>query len=315
MGIELNRARRRDRRSVLAGAGIVGTAALLYSAFPVFWRGYFNDLRRPILPAPLRPDPARWPDTGLHAAWIGHSTVLLKIDGFTVITDPIFSDRAGVALGPLTLGVKRLVSAALQPPDVPKADLILLSHAHMDHLDIPSLRMLENRRITVITASRTADLLSPDRYAAVHEMGWGDQLKVGPLKIKAVEVRHWGARFRGDTYRGYNGYVVESRHYRILFAGDTGLTDSFRQARSRRAIDLAIMPIGCYNPYRRNHCSPGEALQMSEDALADRVLPVHHQTFQLSREPISEPLALLLDAVRGRPERIAIQQIGQEFHL
>src|ERR1035438_1400305 len=165
-----------------------------------------QDFKRRMLPAPYRPRAHSWPDSGLHAAWLGHSSVLLKIDGVTILTDPVFSTRAGIRLGPVTLGLKRLVEPALSLAELPKIDLILLSHAHMDHFDLRSLRRLENPATSVGTAARTADLLRVNRYAAVHELAWGERTRVGPLEIRAFQVKHWGARMRSDTYRGYNGY-------------------------------------------------------------------------------------------------------------
>src|ERR687885_2071823 len=120
----------------------MGTFA--YRAAPAFWNQFSKEIGRPIAPAPERPSPRSWSDRGLYAAWLGHSTVLLKIDGFTILTDPVFSDRAGLSFGPVTLGIKRLVSPALKARDLPDIDLILLSHAHMDHVDLPSLRILED---------------------------------------------------------------------------------------------------------------------------------------------------------------------------
>ena len=119
------------RRRIVGGlgvAGAAGVATLLYRAAPSFWQQYFREFRRPIETPPARPNPRRWPDHGLHAAWLGHSTVLIKIDGFTVVTDPVFSDRAGLNLGPFTLGLKRLVAPALELEDLPRIDLVLLSH-------------------------------------------------------------------------------------------------------------------------------------------------------------------------------------------
>src|SRR2546421_12145743 len=113
-----------------------------YRAAPAFWKRYSEDRQREIRAAPARPNPAAWPDTGLHAAWLGHSTVLLKVDGTTILTDPVFSDRAGLSLGPVTLGLKRLVAPALPLSRLPQVDLIVLSHAHMDHFDVPTLRPL-----------------------------------------------------------------------------------------------------------------------------------------------------------------------------
>src|SRR6516165_10721470 len=124
-----------------------------YRTAPALLRRLSAERKRPILPAPHRPRPGSWGNKGLFAAWLGHSTVLLKIDGATVLTDPVLGRRVGVRLGPMTVGLKRLVEPALRVPDLPKIDLILLSHAHMDHFDLPSLRRLASRGTTVITAS------------------------------------------------------------------------------------------------------------------------------------------------------------------
>ena len=264
---------------------------------------------------PAVPVPERWAAPGVHAAWLGHSTVLLKIDGFTILTDPVFSERAGLRVGPLTLGVKRLVAPPIGPAELPPIDLILLSHAHMDHLDLPSLRALENPRVRVVTAPGTTDLLRPERYRQVVELGWNQTARVGPGQLRAFEVNHWGARMGSDTHRGYNGYAIEVGRYRVLFAGDTALTGVFRTLRGARPFDLAIMPIGAYNPWIRNHSTPEQAWRMANEAGAHFVLPVHHQTFPLSREPLFEPIERLSEAAGGQPERIAVRRVGEEFEL
>ena len=268
---------------------------------------------RPIGSPSLHPDPRSWPDIGLHATWLGHSTVLLKVDGTTILTDPVFSDRIGLNFGPLTLGLKRLVATAAPLTQLPPIDLIVLSHAHMDHFDIPSLRMLENRRTSVVTAARTSDLLRPRLYREVREMHWEERARVGAVDIRALEVRHWGARMRTDTYRGYNGYLLEVGRYRILFAGDTAITPKFRAVRASKPVDVAIMPIGAYDPWIHAHCTPEQAWQMGNDAGAERFIPVHHQTFQLSREPLLEPIERFYAAAGSTPERVAIGRMGQEF--
>jgi len=300
---------------MVATAGFAGLAAAMYSMYPSFWSRYLNDVKRPMSGPPAAPDPSGWPDTGLHAAWLGHATVLLKCGGITILTDPIFSDRAGISLGPVTLGVKRLVAPALQISELPKIDLVLLSHAHMDHFDIPSLRRLESRRTSVITAKGTSDLLRPERYARVRELRWGEKARFQFGTVQAFEVNHWGSRLRSDRWRGYNGYLIETQHHRILFAGDTAYTKNFRFLKTARPVDLAIMPIGCYNPWRRNHCTPEEAWRMGNDAGAHYFLPVHHRTFTLSNEPHWEPLARFVESARHEMERIAIHSIGQELHL
>ncbi len=277
---------------------------------PAFYQRVSADWKRRVLPAPHRPDFTRWTGQGLRAAWIGHSTVFLNLGGFTVLTDPVFSTRIGINVGPVTLGLKRLVEPATPLVTVPQPDLILLSHAHMDHFDIPSLRALENRGVTVVTASKTSDLLRTRRYSEVHELGWNQSVQVGPATVRAFEVNHWGARMQSDTYRGYNGYIIEANGYRVLFGGDTAYTQSFRQLRSSRPYDLAMMPIGAYDPWIRMHCNPEQAVAMANDAGADAILPLHHQTFSLSSEPLAEPISRLIDAAG---ERVIVREIGQEF--
>src|ERR1700730_18724620 len=119
------------RRTVVRGvcfAGVAGLGSFVYRAAPEFWKRVSQDRKRAVLPAPHRPDPKSWGDRGLYAAWLGHATVLLKIDGFTLLTDPVFSTRVGIGFGPVTVGLKRLVEPALDIADLPKIDLILISH-------------------------------------------------------------------------------------------------------------------------------------------------------------------------------------------
>ncbi len=280
---------------------------------PVYWRRLRADGRRRILPAPERPNPSRWRDQDLYAAWLGHSTVLLQIDGTTVLTDPVLGRRVGIRVGPMTLGLKRIVEPALRLGELPKIDVVLLSHAHMDHFDIRSLRRLENRGTAVVTASKTSDLLRVRRYGQVEELAWGERVRVGSLNIRAFPVNHWGARVHRDTWRGFNGYTIEGTRHRVIFGGDTAVTNSFRALKSSRKFDLAIMPVGAYNPWVHYHCTPEQAWQMAEDAGAEAFLPVHHQTFTLSREPYLEPIERVYGAAGRNPERVALWRIGQEF--
>ncbi len=291
------------------------TARFLRRAAPAFFREIAKDYSRESLPAPSRPQPELWPDRGLHAAWYGHSTVLLKLNGFTILTDPVFSSRVGLNLGPLTLGIKRLVEVASPVSELPHIDLVLLSHAHMDHFDLPSLRQLENKKSTIITAYRTTDLLRPSRFKAVHELRWNESVQVGPANVRAFEVAHWGARMRSDVYRGFNGYLIDCEGLRFVFAGDTAFTDSFSALRSEKRIHMAVMPIGAYDPWIRVHCNPEQAALMATRAGAEFILPVHHKTFQLSREPTAEPIERLIAAAGSSSHRVCLQDIGQEFHL
>lgn len=291
------------------------TARFLRRAAPAFLHEIARDYHRESEPAPGIPQPERWPETGLHATWLGHSTVLLKVDGFTVLTDPVFSSRIGLKIGPMTVGIKRLVEVPLPIEQLPPIDLILLSHAHMDHFDLPSLRRLEHKDTQVVTAHRTADLLRTRRYASVQEVRWNERVQAGKASVTAFEVAHWGARMRSDVFRGYNGYVLNVGGYRVLFGGDTAYTESFKQLKTPEPIHLAIMPIGAYDPWIRVHCNPEQAWSMANDAGAEYILPVHHRTFKLSNEGSEEPVDRLLAAAGAGAGRVCLQQIGAEFHL
>ncbi|HKE30014.1 MAG TPA: MBL fold metallo-hydrolase [Bryobacteraceae bacterium] len=302
-----------QRNAALADVTSLGT--WVYRTAPRFWKQYSAERKRAVRPAPFRPDPKAWGDRGLFAAWLGHSTVLLKVDGVTILTDPVFGRKVGLSIGPLTLGVKRMVEPALRIPELPKIDLVLLSHAHFDHFDLPSLRRLQNRGTVVVTASKTADLLRCLRFRALHELGWGERIGTGHATIRALEVNHWGARMRTDTYRGYNGYAIEAGGYRVLFGGDTAYTTAFRALKSAHPFDLAIMPVGAYDPWIHYHATPEQAWQMANDAGASRFLPVHHQTFALGREPYLEPVERLMRAAGAEADRIVLHSIGQEFRV
>jgi L-ascorbate metabolism protein UlaG (beta-lactamase superfamily) len=279
-----------------------------------FVQQYVHEMGREVVMPVKKPDPKSWPDKGVHAAWLGHSTVLMKIDGVTVLTDPVFSQKAGIDLFLFTIGVKRLVDPALEVNKLPHIDLILVSHAHMDHLDVPSLRALENKGTRVITAKETSDLFRPSRYQNLQELGWNESTQAGAARVTGLEVNHWGARMRTDTYRGYNGYLIQVGSRQVLFAGDTADTNSFRRLPANGKPDLAIFPIGAYNPWIRYHCSPEQAWRMVNEARAEVVLPVHHQTFALSREPLTEPIERFYAAAGTADQRIGWQEIGATFH-
>ena len=292
---------------------LAATFKVARSVAPNYWRQYRSERDRLILTTPNLPRPHLWPETGLHAAWLGHSTVLLKVDGFTILTDPVLGSRCGVRIGPVTVGLKRLVAPALVRAQLPPIDLIVLSHAHFDHFDQATLRALEGSGTKVITAPSTSDLLRVKRYSSVRELNWGESIEVGPAKLRALQVSHWGARIQTDTHRGYNGYLIETGGRRIVFGGDTAYTDSFRAVRGARAVDLAIMPIGAYDPWIRVHCNPEQAWRMAQDCGAEAVLPVHHKTFKLSREPYEEPIERLLGAAGADESAVILQDIGQEW--
>jgi len=287
------------------------------------WLAYFLhewlvESRRPIAPAFARPSPHRWPNDRLTAAWLGHSTVLLNFFGVTVLTDPVLFPRIGVRLPFVTIGPKRLTRPALEFHELPFIDLVLLSHAHFDHIDTRTLSCF-GKPTEVVTAPRTRDLLRGTRLRKITELAWNESYHLstptGDLVVRAFRVNHWGARLQYDNYRGYNGYVIEREGHRVVFAGDTAFTTGFEHLRDGRPCDLAIMGIGAYHPWIRTHCTPEQAIAMADMAEARFVMPVHHQTFKLSLEPFREPSERFISALSQSPTRIALREIGETFVL
>jgi L-ascorbate metabolism protein UlaG (beta-lactamase superfamily) len=282
------------------------------------WREWTTESWRPIAPAFAKPEPSNWNDTQVTAAWIGHATVLINFFGIKILTDPVLFPRIGIRLPGFTIGPKRLTAPALSFHELPKVDLVLLSHAHFDHLDLRTLRCFDEST-SVITARATRDLLKGTRFSHVTELEWGQSRSLGnaagKIEITAFPVKHWGARTQRDTHRGYNGYLIERRGRRVIFAGDTAMTESFATLRRPGPIDVAIMSISAYNPWIQSHCTPEQAVQMANAAGARFIVPVHHQTFRLSLEPFREPIERFEAALNATPERIALREIGETFVL
>lgn len=283
------------------------------------WREWTVESRRPIAPPFTKPNPHVWSDARLTGAWLGHATALINFFGIKILTDPVLFPRIGIRIPLLfTIGPKRLTAPALRFDQLPKIDIILLSHAHFDHIDLRTLQRF-NASTKIITAPHTRDLLRWTRFRDVTELHWGEHKTIGTsggkIDILGVRVKHWGARMQRDIRRGYNAYLLERNDRRILFAGDTAFIDSFSDLRQHGPIDLAIFSIGAYNPWIRNHCTPEQAVQMANDAGAHFIMPVHHQTFRLSAEPFREPIERFETALRDQPERIALHEIGETFVL
>ena len=271
-----------------------------------------REARCPVIPTPQRPDPEHWPDDRATFSWLGHATVLANFYGAWILTDPALETRIGLGRGRAKLGPRRLVAPALRPTELPALDLLLLSHAHMDHTDLGTLRTLP-RDVQVVVQPGNRDLVR--RVRRVEELGWGERLTVEGTEIESVEVRHWGARMITDRHRGYGGYLLRRAGRTIFFAGDTAYTQAFASLARRGPVDLAILPIGAYDPWIANHASPEEAWRMARQMGAAHLLPVHHSTFRLSREPTHEPMERLLRAAGAEQERVVVTEVGQTWTM
>ncbi len=290
-----------------------------------FARGYSRrflaerqvEARTPIAHAPHTPQTHLWRDDELTVAWLGHATVLMNFYGTWILTDPALLARVGMRVGAnfggVTLGPRRLIAPALKVRELPKIDVLLLSHAHMDHTDLPTLARLP-RDTHAVVSKGNRDLVH--RFHKTDELAWGDAITIKDVRVEALEVKHWGARKLTDTQRGYGGFLIEKNNRRIVFGGDTAYTSAFKRLRERgKQIDLSVMPIGAYDPYIAVHASPEQAWQMTNEMGARYILPIHHQTFRLSREPAGEPVERLLAAAGRESWRVAVTQIGATWKL
>ena len=319
----MQRSRRSFFRNLAAGGGLVLGGAAWWAASSkqrvARWtRRLAEDAWRSVNPAPMKPDPARWPDNRVTLCWLGHSTVLVNFYGLNILTDPTFGNRVGVSIGLGTLGPKRYMAPALRLRELPRIDLILLSHAHMDHLDLPSLQKLP-RATPVVSAKVTRDLLARTQLTQITELAWNESATIrtarGELFIEAFEVKHWGQRWPSELARGYNGYLFRREDKALLFGGDTALTPRFKDLKAKGPFAAAIMPIGAYRPWIWNHCTPEQAVEMADMARSQYVVPVHHQTFRLSDEPMTEPIERLQAALEHESDRLALKCIGETFML
>jgi L-ascorbate metabolism protein UlaG (beta-lactamase superfamily) len=310
--------RLRRRRTFLAGGLAAGVGGLTWANMSASWparflRERFEELGREVPAAPHTPLPSTWVDNAITVAWLGHATVLINFYGVRILTDPTLFARIGVDLGVGSLGPLRQVSCALTPATLPEIDLVLVSHAHFDHLDTPSLAAIKGRPVAVMAAD-TSDLLPRRGYSSVHELRWDESISVhtkqGDVHVRSIEVKHWGARMRSDTYRGWTGFILERESKRLLIGGDTAQTPLFRQHRRYGPFEAAVMPIGAYDPWIWNHCTPEQAVVMADAAGARLLIPVHHQTFKLSREGDREPLERAEAALRHEVGRLAVREIG-----
>jgi L-ascorbate metabolism protein UlaG (beta-lactamase superfamily) len=232
--------------------------------------------------------------TDLGVTFIGHSSFLIQMGGESVIIDPNFARWLFV--------LKRLRRPGVRVRDLPAIDLVLVTHAHFDHLHRPSLRAIVQNNLrtrghapAIIVPSHVMDLVSDLGFSEIIELDWWKSSRHGSLSVTHVPSRHWGARILKDSHRGYGGYVLRSGKHSVYHAGDTAYFEGFCEIGRRLSPELALLPIGAYNPptFRNVHTNPADATRAFIDLKARWMIPMHYGTFRLSHEPVDEPLQLL----------------------
>ncbi len=259
----------------------------------------------------------------LRITMVGHATLLIQVSGLNILTDPVWSDRAS----PLSFaGPKRVTLPGIAFDDLPAIDLVLLSHNHYDHMDIATLRRLHAtyrpRIITPIGNDVIVRASIPD--AQVDTGDWSDRIRIGETAIITLtRANHWSSRRITDRRVAlWSGFLIETQHAKIWFAGDTGYGDGsiFRDLRTKYgAPDVALIPIGAYEPrwfMAAQHVNPKEAVQIFQDIGARRALGIHWGTFRLTDEARDAPREELLDALNHAEidaARFAAAEPGQVF--
>lgn len=245
--------------------------------------------------------------------FIGHSSFLIQSAGVNVLVDPVFATRL--------ILLRRQRRPGVVVSDLPRIDAVLLTHAHMDHLNLPSLktvlREMRRRKLPApiaVVPNGVRDLVARLGFAEVRELAWWEETKIGPLTVTATPAKHWGARMFSDTHRGFGGYVLAAEGQPAIWhSGDTAYFRGFREIGERLRPEIALLPIGAYFPdsYRSVHTSPEEALQAFVDVGAAAMVPMHFGTFRLGREPMSEPLPRLLAAAEKQGVRGRMRPLGE----
>lgn len=270
-------------------------------------RGGSEPVRAPV---GCLPDRGAWSAARLGAFWFGQATTMFRIAGRTILTDPHFGERSGVRVAGRTTGRARSTALPAGIADLPPVDIVLLSHAHMDHWEKASLEQLARSGTVAVIPRRTRRLL-PRGFGGVVEIDWEDEREVEDVVIRAIRPRHWGARYMWDVHRGYNAYVLSDGARRVVFAGDTGETSAF-DALADDGVDIAAMGIGnYYRPWHRVHASPEQVAGMAMRMGALRLMPIHHSTFRDPSERIDEPLERL--ARVWDPARIVCARVGESL--
>jgi L-ascorbate metabolism protein UlaG (beta-lactamase superfamily) len=250
----------------------------------------------------------------LGVTFIGHSSFLLQMGGQNLLVDPVFAQWLVV--------LRRLRRPGVTVEQLPPIDAVLLSHAHMDHLNRPSLmrivrhsRLLRGRAPVAIVPWGVSDLVRDLGFERVIRLEWWQTEALGNLQVTMTPAAHWGARYYRDTHRGFGGYVLRSGLHSLYHSGDTAYFAGFEQIGKRLAPEVALLPIGAYNPesFRNVHASPEDALQAFVDLGSRWMVPMHYGTFRLSEEPTEEPVQRLLAAaeIAGLTSRIRVLAEGE----
>ena len=271
------------------------------------------------VPVRLSTPPARVAGDAMRVTWIGHATVLVQTQGLNILTDPIWSDHAG----PLGLGPRRVAQPGVRFQDLPRIDLVLVSHNHYDHMDLATLKRLWARDRPVIVTSLGNDSVIGEAGIPARALDWGQRLALRPgIAVAVTRNHHWGSRWFTDRNRAlWSSFVVRLPGGNLFFAGDTGLGDGRwpAEAAALGPIRLALLPIGAFRfqPGQMAsgaHIGPRDAIRVWSGLGRPFALPIHWGTFRLSWEGYATPPRMLRGMLRcagSDPARFGAVAIGR----
>jgi L-ascorbate metabolism protein UlaG (beta-lactamase superfamily) len=220
--------------------------------------------------------------------WIGHASFLIQTPEHSVLIDPNWAKWLKV--------IKRIKHPGIELRDLPAIDLVLVTHAHFDHLDRRTLRAIASDQ-PIAVPEHVGNLVHDLGFNRIHELRHWQSFEHGTLKITLTPARHWGARILHDSHRGFGGFLLEYAGRTIFHCGDTAYFDGFTEIGARANIEIALLPIGAYEaPTKRDvHMNPEQALQAFRELRAKTMIPMHFGTFRLSYEPLHEPPLRLME--------------------
>jgi L-ascorbate metabolism protein UlaG (beta-lactamase superfamily) len=276
-----------------------------------------KERRAPAGPVPVvaraSRDYATPPAAGLRATWIGWSSVLVEIDGATVLTDPIWSERCSPSA---LIGPKRFHPPPLALADLPHIDAVLISHDHYDHLDMATVRALSKRGVAFAVPLGVGVHL--ERWdvppSQIHELDWNEHVEIAGLTLTATPARHYSGRNPRLMNRTlWASWVVRGPRHRVFYSGDTGFTDHFAKIGAAFGpFDLTLIKIGASDPsWQDIHMSPEEAVQAHRDVNGRVMLPVHWATFNLAYHAWADPVERAVAAARTAGVDIVVPKPGE----
>lgn len=280
-----------------------------------FFRG--GPRRFPDVPLPVESPLEAWSrpaETGLRATWLGHSTVLLEIDGVRVLTDPVFGER----VSPVSwAGPRRFHRPPASVAQLPALDAVLVSHDHFDHLDYPTIAELARRDVPFYTSLGVGAHLESWGVAAarITELDWWEEAVMpgGRFSFTATPARHFSGRGTGANRTAWSSWVMRSADHRVFFSGDTGLTPEFEAIRERTGpFDLVMLEVGAYHPaWGEIHLGPDNALIAHRMLGGGVLLPVHWGTFDLGLHAWDEPIETLAKGAAAERVRLVTPRLGR----